>query len=676
MNTNEISQAKLSWNEQDIPISEHFGDVYYSNQNGLEESRYVFLAGNQLPNRFFSHSAKQYVIAETGFGTGLNFMAVCQLFIQFRQQAPNNQLQLLHYISFEKYPLSITDLLRVHQCWPELATFSKQICRQWPQSLPGCHRIVMENGAIILDLWFGDINIQLPQLKSNFFNKIDSWFLDGFAPAKNPQMWSEQLFTTMANWGRDGCTFATFTSAGIVRRGLEKAGFQVKKIKGFGRKREMLTGQLLANQQSDPQPWFARQAASTTEDIAIIGGGIASMMTALALLRRGSQVTLYCQDPSVAQNASGNRQGALYPLLTGHHDGLERFFITAFTFAKRYYIQLQQLGITFAHDWNGLVQLAYDVKSRQKIDQILTKNWPADFAHHETRQTLQTICGVDVNHDGIYYPAAGWLCPAELTSNSWQYGQQQGLISHFNHRLIQLENSAAGWKLLFKQGDMQRQITHKTVIIANGHQLPLFSQTEKLPVSAVRGQVSHIPTTPILNQLQTTLCYAGYITPTHHQYHCLGASYKRHQLTLKYSKLEQQENYARLLTCLPDVEWTKEIDISQNASRQSIRCVTRDHLPMVGNVPDVNQLILQYAQLDKQLSEQQHILQAPIHDNLFVIGALGARGLCSAPICAELLCSQIFAEPLPFDDDILANLNPNRFWIRKLLQGRAVKLDN
>lgn len=231
MNTNEISQAKLSWNEQAIPVSEQFDDVYFSKQNGLEESRYVFLAGNQLPNRFLSHSAKQYVIAETGFGTGLNFMAVCQLFIQFRQQAPKNQLQRLHYISFEKYPLSITDLIKVHQFWPELAIFSKQLCQQWPQSLPGCHRIVMENGTIILDLWFGDINKQLPQLKANFFNKIDSWFLDGFAPAKNPQMWSEQLFTAMANWGRDGCTFATFTSAGIVRRGLEKAGFQVKKSK-------------------------------------------------------------------------------------------------------------------------------------------------------------------------------------------------------------------------------------------------------------------------------------------------------------------------------------------------------------------------------------------------------------------------------------------------------------
>lgn len=132
MNINEISQAKLSWNEQDIPISKYFDDVYFSNQNGLEKSRYVFLAGNQLPNRFLTHSAKQYVIAETGFGTGLNFMAVCQLFIQFRQQVPKNQLQFLHYISFEKYPLSIADLLRVHQCCPKLAAFSKQICQQWP----------------------------------------------------------------------------------------------------------------------------------------------------------------------------------------------------------------------------------------------------------------------------------------------------------------------------------------------------------------------------------------------------------------------------------------------------------------------------------------------------------------------------------------------------------------
>lgn len=139
--------------------------------------------------------------------------------------------------------------------------------------------------------------------------KVDAWFLDGFAPAKNPDMWSQHLFNAMARLARPGATLATFTSAGFVRRGLQEAGFTMQKTKGFGRKRDMLVGRMDQTLEIPAQtPWFSR-SASTSREVAIVGGGIASALLSLALLHRGWQVTLYCADDAPAKGASGNRQG-------------------------------------------------------------------------------------------------------------------------------------------------------------------------------------------------------------------------------------------------------------------------------------------------------------------------------------------------------------------------------
>ncbi len=288
-------------------------------------------------------------MAETGFGTGLNFLTLWQAFAHFRQETPAASLQRLHFISFEKYPLQLDDLAAAHAQWPELAPFADELRAQWPLPLPGCHRLLLAEGQITLDLWFGDVNTLLPHFDASMNDQIDAWFLDGFAPSKNPDMWSEPLFATMARFARPGGRFATFTAAGFVRRGLQQAGFEVSKCKGFGQKREMLTGQLPADTPAsvNPSPWFLRPAAENTNDVAIIGGGVASALTALALLRRGARVTLYCADAQPAEGASGNRQGALYPLLNGRGDALENFFSAAFPFARRQYDALLQQQVEF-----------------------------------------------------------------------------------------------------------------------------------------------------------------------------------------------------------------------------------------------------------------------------------------------------------------------------------------
>ncbi|WP_395490512.1 bifunctional tRNA (5-methylaminomethyl-2-thiouridine)(34)-methyltransferase MnmD/FAD-dependent 5-carboxymethylaminomethyl-2-thiouridine(34) oxidoreductase MnmC [Cedecea davisae] len=661
-----IQSANLGFNEEGTPVARDFDDVYFSNDNGLEETRYVFLGGNHLPERFASHERPLFVVAESGFGTGLNFLTLWQAFDEFCVKHEDAALKRLHFISFEKFPLTSADLALTHQHWPELSQFAAELQQQWPQPFAGCHRLLLGNGRVTLDLWFGDINELIPELDDTLNQQVDAWFLDGFAPAKNPDMWTPQLFQTMAKLARPGGTLATFTSAGFVRRGLQEAGFTMTKSKGFGRKREMLTGFLEQAIDSPARaPWYSRPAAMGKET-AIIGGGIASALLSLALLRRGWQVTLYCEDDAPAQGASGNRQGALYPLLTAHDAALTTFFPAAFTFARRLY---DSLPVEFDHQWCGVTQLAWDEKSSQKIEQMLGLNLPTALAAAVDAEAVAESCGVETGCGGISYPLGGWLYPAQLTAGALELAKRQGLKVFYGHRITGLNGQQGGWELTFSGQDTRH---HEAVVLANGHQISDFPQTEKLPVYAVGGQVSHIPTTPALGELRQVLCYDGYLTPVNpqNQQHCIGASYHRGQREMAFNEADQQHNRQRLIDCLPEAEWAKEVNVSANEARCGVRCASRDHLPMVGSVPDYEATLEQYATL---ADERENAAPAPVYRNLYMLGALGSRGLCSAPLASEILAAQMSDEPIPLDSATLAALNPNRLWVRKLLKGKAVK---
>lgn len=665
MHTNPIANANLSWNEQGTPVSRTFDDVYFSNQNGLQETGYVFLQGNRIPERFDSHNRDLFIVAETGFGTGLNFLTLWQAFTEFRQQQPDATLQRLHFISCEKYPLTSADLRAAHACWPQLAVQAKALQQQWPSALPGCHRLLLDEGRVTLDLWFGDINQLINTFDDSLYQQVDAWFLDGFAPAKNPDMWTPLLFDCMARMARPGATLATFTAAGFVRRGLQQAGFDVSKRKGYGQKREMLVGHLPQVRSSAASaPWYARPAGRAG-DIALIGGGIASALLALALLRRGKQVTLYSADAQPAMGASGNRQGALYPLLSPHDAALTRFFPAAFTFARRYY---DQLTVPFDHQWSGVTQLGWDEKSREKIANMVQMALPEDIACAVSAQQVQVMSGVETGCGGITYPRGGWLSPAELTHALLAQAQQQGLTTHWQHQLQQFSAADSQWQLSFTH---QATRLHHNLVLCNGHQLSAFSQSEKLPVYAVGGQVSHIPDTPGVDALRQVLCYDGYLTPVspRFQQHCIGASYHRGATTTDYREDDQQENRNRLIRCLPGIDWPQRIDVSAGDARSGVRCATRDHLPMIGALPDYQATLQQYAGLAQS---RQDAAQAPVYPGVFVLGALGSRGLCSGPLAAEVLAAQLTGEPIPLDAATLAATSPGRYWIRKLLKGKSV----
>lgn len=584
----------------------------------------------------------------------------------FLEQAPlSGNGSRLHFISVEKYPLTQADLRKALAAWPELAPLSQDLIDQWPLPVSGCHRLLFADGRIRLDLWFGDIKEMLPQVPHPATGLVDAWYLDGFSPAKNPEMWTQDLFDDLARLARPDATLSTFSCAGFVRRGLIAAGFAMKKVKGHGSKREMLAG---VREGKVPQqsiaPWYARPAGREGE-VLIIGGGIASAMTALSLVERGRHVTLLCEDGEPASGASGNRQGALYPLLNGEHDALSRFYSLAFGFARNRLLALAKHH-PVAFSLCGVTQLGYDDKSAAKLAKMSQGPFPPELMHPLSAAEVEQVVGLPCDADGVSYPLGGWLCPADLTRAAIREAQASGRLEVvFNAAVTRIAEEADGWHLESRDG---RQWRAPNLVVAAGHQLPALLPFAELPLYPVRGQVSHVPTTAGLSQLKTVLCYDGYLTPAHNGAHCIGASYGRNQTDLAYRADEQEQNRARLQACLPDQTWPAEVDVSGNQARVGVRCASRDHLPVTGPVARLAAL----ADHDVNApADQQSAL--PLHAGLYVLGALGSRGLCSAPLCGELVASEICGDPLPLAADLLEALHPARYWVRRLRRGKPLR---
>ncbi len=660
--------AQLKFNLDNTPVSLQFDDIYFSVQDGLAESRYVFLQGNNLLQRWQQHRQPHFVIAESGFGSGLNFFACVQLFRQFRQQNPNHLLQRLYFISFEKYPFTPQQLQQAHRTYPEFAELSARLQQHYPFAVNGCHRLHF--GETALDLWFGDIRDNLPQLGDYMLQKIDAWFLDGFAPSKNPQMWSDELYQLMFRYSKTGATFATFTAASAVRKGLEAAGFTVVKQKGFAHKREMLCGTKSTHDEKQNKiPWYqAQSAVGEVNNIAIIGGGVASLFTALCCLKRGLNVTLYCEDPQPAMNASGNKQGALYPQLSDDDLRNSRFYAYAFGYAEQLLQDFTEQKIEFESGWQGVAICAYNCKVKQKLEQISAQQWPTDLFQLCDQNQLSRLSGIELNCDGAFIAKGGWLAPQQLVQNGFAYLQKCGLKVRFNQAITELNPNANNWQLINSQGD---KFEHNIVVLANGYQITQFPQTAKLPLYPVRGQVSQIPTGEQLKNLKSVLCFDGYLTPADlpQKSHCIGASHVRNCADRTFSLEEQQQNADKILQNLQGCNWLTEIDVSANHARIGVRCSTRERLPIMGAVPHFKQTAEQYRNLFNLRRRRQPIPPAPYYPNLYLLGALGSRGLTSAPLLAETLVCQMLGEPLPLGEDILHALNPNRTWIRKLLKG-------
>lgn len=666
-----IQHAKIHFNQENTPVSDKFDDVYFSNQDGLAETHYVFLEGNQLWERWVNYQEAHFVIAETGFGTGLNFFAVTTLFREFRQKHPDSPLKRLYFISFEKYPLLLDALQQAHLAYPQFSHLAQHLQQHWLNPIQGCYRFHFDETT--LDLWFGDVAENLPQLGDYMNSKIDAWFLDGFAPSKNPDMWNEQLYQQMFRFTKPQGTFATFTAASAVRKGLENAGFNITKRKGFGKKRECLSGQKTHEKPTAlSAPWFQGQPANLKEqDIAIIGGGIASLCTAISLVKRGAKITIYCEDEQTALNASGNKQGAFYPQLSDDNDRNIRFYIHAFAYGHQFLQWVIQQQIEFEHEFCGVALCAYNDKAESKLNKIAALNLPSDLYQSLSQTELSEKVGLPLPFGGAFIPQGAWLAPRQLVQHAFAFLEKQGVQIKTLQKVTALSQTEHGWQITTAEN---KTFCHEVVVLANGHKLTEFKQTQKLPLYPVRGQVSQIPTSENLLKLKTVLCYDGYLTPPDQAKvsHCIGASHVRDNATREFSLTEQQENQQKIQQNIPE-EWTKEVDTSGNLARVGVRCSVRDLTPMMGAVPHFSAQQTQYQNLFNLRRRKQPIEQAENYPNLYLIGALGSRGLTSAPFLGETLASLIYGEPLPMSEDLIHNLMPNRSWVRRWLKGAEVK---
>jgi len=240
-NSSSITSAQLSFNEFGTPVSSQYDDVYFSNQDGQAETEYVFLGKNQLPERWLDKASVKedyFVIGETGFGTGLNFFVTWLNFIN-SFKSNDSELKLM-FFSFEKHPLTQNDLRIALKSWPQFAKLTDELLSQYPEEITSDTKFLLNNNRVELRLIIGDVNERIPEI---MLPLADAWYLDGFAPSKNPEMWTQNLFDHISRLTKPGGTIATFTAAGFVRRGLIESGFQMQKHKGFGKKREMIAGQ-------------------------------------------------------------------------------------------------------------------------------------------------------------------------------------------------------------------------------------------------------------------------------------------------------------------------------------------------------------------------------------------------------------------------------------------------
>ena len=657
---NPVSHAQLDWDDQGRPHSRVFDDVYFSDKSGLEETRYVFLEQNRLQERFAALPVGgRLVIGETGFGTGLNFLCAWQLFEQHAVAGAH-----LHFVSVEKYPLSPADLQRALALWPELQTFAEQLLAQYIAIHQGFQRLVLDNGRVTLTLLIGDALEQLPQLDA----QVDAWFLDGFAPAKNPDMWTAELFAELARLAAPGSTVSTFTSTGWVRRLINAAGFKMKRTPGIGHKWEILRGEFLGwpAETAAPlaaKPWFARPAAIAGERHAmVIGGGLAGCATAASLAARGWRVSLLERHSALAQEASGNPQGVLYLKLSAHGTALSQLILSGFGHTRRLLEHLHR-GI----DWDGcgVLQLAFDAKEAERQAQLAAAFAP-ELLHLLDRDQAQQQAGIQLEQGGLFFPEGGWVHPPALCH--WQTAHP--LISVLpHHNAVELHHVDNQWQA--RDGN-NLLASASVVVLAGAADIKHFAASADLPLKRIRGQITRLAQTPHSEALATVVCAEGYVAPARLGEHTLGASFDFKSDDLTPTTAEHVGNLEMLREISADLLHRLGADTlppEHLQGRAAFRCTSPDYLPIVGPLADLTAFNQAYAALSK---DARHIPDTPCPwlPGLYINSGHGSRGLITAPLCGELLAAWLDDEPLPLPASVAEACHPNRFALRALIRAK------
>ena len=678
-----IQTAKLHWQLDDngvtAPLSSEFGDVYFSKTDGLAESRHVFIDGNDLATRLANlRNFERFVIGEIGFGTGLNILAIWQLWQQIR---PDNHSHL-HIITTEKFPLSKTDLEQALSVWTELAGLSQQLIDNYPPPLAGCHRLNWFDERLTIDLWLGDATSSLSQVTGE--GKVDAWLLDGFAPSCNQELWSADLLAQIARLSKNHTTLATFSVASAVKQGLKHHGFTLAKRKGFGKKREMLTAsfqpkltsanfcKLYFRYNKKIKPFFVtlpftasfesrrrqRRKANNVKgfelpnfsaitkplSVAVIGAGVAGLSSAYALAARGHSVTIFDKAQPLA-GASGNIRGFLAPKLTSLKRLETNLHAIGYLASCRFYPYLTaQTGIKILQTTGCLDLLSHN---RLQLDEV--KDFPIEFARLLTAEQAKAKVGYEIGQ-AIFLPNAV-LITTSIFANAVlchpNISFQTEKLTYFQQAYFQQDSD----QVLLTFTERQQFFDH--VILCMALDTCDFLPTIKR-FNHSRGQVTwfavdehdkaQLPKLP----LKYGSYYASF-NENSKRHVMLGASFVRDTLDTTPAVADHQMNVADLADAVPD--WVNNTDmftVEKNLphwqGRASIRSQTVDYLPLVGQVWQAG-----YENKSR----------------VWTFSALGSKGYAYAPICSELLAGLLCGEMLPLANKMVNSLSPNRKVIRR-----------
>ncbi len=521
--TAHVPSPQMTVDAEGTPRSTGFNDIYFSARNGIAETQHVYLAGNSLPQRW--HDQAHFTIGELGFGTGLNFLVAWK---EFTETSSGH----LHFISVEKFPLTIAQLTEALAHQPQLADVAAQLIAHYPLRLPGWHRVKFDR--VTLTLGFGDVSELLPQMEAN----VDAWFLDGFAPAKNDAMWSTDVFHQIARLSAADATFATFTAAAVAKRGLQEVGFMVQKVQGFGHKRDMLVGMRHGE----------AHGSRAVKTAIVIGGGMAGCSVARALAERGVQVTLH-EKESIASGASGNPAAVLYPQLTKYYTPATAWHFAAYDFAQR---TLAQWGVKL--NSTGMLKIGKDDEDDAKLRSIRESlQLDESVAQWLEPEEVSARVGQRITRGGFFFPHGAWLNPADAC---------RALLHHPNITV-------------HEHSKIKELPTADAIIIANAQAANDLLPTE-LTMGVTAGQVSVLAAS---EKLTTVLCHKGYAIDTGEAL-IIGATYDREDLRGAVTDANHAQNITELHEALPMMQ------VSIQTGRTSMRATTPNRLPHVGKVRD------------------------------------------------------------------------------------------
>jgi tRNA 5-methylaminomethyl-2-thiouridine biosynthesis bifunctional protein len=608
-----IQTADLDWqlvDGIDVPVSKQFGDVYFSKDNGLLETRHVFLNGNDLPTRLKNLNDFEYFsVGETGFGTGLNILALWQLWQQVR---PNNQSHL-HAISVEKFPLSKQDLIRALNAWPELSHLSTQLIEQYPLPIAGCHRLSFPEERFSIDLWLGDAHDIFPIMEKS--NPVNAWFLDGFAPSCNPDMWEENVLNNIVRLSDFGTSFASFSVAGVLKRGLKAHGIQISRPRGFKHKREMLKA-IWEKSTPDEDSTQSENAANTEHNkkqrqIAIIGAGIAGLSSAWAFAQRGHKVVIFDQSAPLA-GGSGNPLALLNPKLCPIEQSSDHLMTLAWQHALTHYkkfsafraIQVNQLALKNADD---LLDLA-----NQYPAQIIEKHQSENISPSTKYSALKLL-------------EAGSVYPHKLRDQ---------ILAHPNIEFVKAKISKISQAQLVEiwaDDKICLEADHAVVCTAR-HSQELLENIPQL--KPIRGQVSWVNNENAPLDMQQAYSYGGYCMQLDHQQLVLGASFYPNRDDEDVLLEDHVHNYNLIHSVFP--EYAEKLPSVENwQGRASVRAQSQDYFPLLGKVSDQKEI--------------------------YVFAGLGSKGFLFSPLCSEVLVAEILGEAFPISSSLRKKLNVRRF---------------